>query len=152
MPELPEVETVCKYLNLFVLNKTIVDVKIYEKKILKNIEFNQFKEKIKNQTITKIIRKGKYIIFLLTKSTLVSHLRMEGKYFYYLNEELLKFNKHKMIAFYFSHNDILVYSDTRKFGTMHFFLDHNFLNKNPLKKLGIEPFDKNFNAQYLESN
>jgi len=152
MPELPEVETVCKYLRKYVINKTIKDVNVYELKILQNITLKEFKKNIQNQKILQITRRGKYIIFLLSFSTLISHLRMEGKYFYYSEQKFLKFHKHKMISFCFNDNDILIYSDTRKFGTIHYFLNHNFKNNNPIKKLGIEPFNTNFNELYLKKN
>ena len=54
MPELPEVETVKEVLKKEVLNKTIKDVIINYDKIIENLSSNEFKEKIKNQTIVDI--------------------------------------------------------------------------------------------------
>ena len=62
MPELPEVETVKETLKKQILNKTIKDVIVNYDKMLENITSNDFKEKIKNQTIIDIKRKGKWLL------------------------------------------------------------------------------------------
>ena len=51
MPELPEVETVRNVLKLWVNGKVIKNSSIYYDKVLENIVFNDFKEKIVNQKI-----------------------------------------------------------------------------------------------------
>ena len=80
MPELPEVETVCRSLRELVLNKKITSVDIFYERIIKS-DLNEFKTLLVNQTFHRIERKGKYIIFVLDDYIIVSHLRMEGKYF-----------------------------------------------------------------------
>ena len=79
MPELPEVETVKKALERKILNKTIFDVEIYRNKTIIT-DVDQFKNNLKGQTIIKLSRKGKFLIFHLTNDlVIISHLRMEGK-------------------------------------------------------------------------
>ena len=67
MPELPEVETVKKALERKILNKTIFDVEIYRNKTIIT-DVDQFKNNLKGQTIVKLSRKGKFLIFHLTFS------------------------------------------------------------------------------------
>ncbi len=53
----------------------------------------------------------------LTDLVLISHLRMEGKYFFYPDKVPLRKNT-PMSSFHFTDGSTLVYEDVRKFGTM----------------------------------
>ena len=80
MPELPEVETIVKYLNNRYLNKIIVDISCPNQysKVLENGTLNDYKYYLINKRIIKISRMGKYIIFKLDNGNLIFHLRMTG--------------------------------------------------------------------------
>ncbi len=145
MPELPEVETVKETLKSHVLNKTILDVEIRYDKIVDNIDVLSFKDKLKNNKIVDLKRKGKYIIFVLSNGYLISHLRMEGKYFYNSNKD----SKHTHMIFNFVDNTYLCYNDVRKFGRFYYFdKSQDIYQINPLNKLGKEPFELE-NGSYL---
>lgn len=79
MPELPEVETVRRTLENFILNKKIEDIKILYPKIIDDDQ-EEFVQTLKNKTFKEIDRVGKYLIFKLEDVAFISHLRMEGKY------------------------------------------------------------------------
>lgn len=132
MPELPEVRVVAKFLNSVAKGKTITDILIRYEKMLTLEE----REKLIGQRINEIKTQGKYLIFDLTDYDLISHLRMEGKYFLRSNED---FNKHDHIVFYLDEK-ILVYNDVRKFGTFDLRKKEDTYTTNPLKKLADEPF------------
>ena len=116
MPELPEVETVKETLKKQILNKTIKGVEVFYEPIIAT-SISVFKEKIQNKTIMDIQRRGKWLLFDLGDYILLSHLRMEGKYFLLKNEEV---SKHEHVVFHFTDNTTLRYHDTRKFGRMYF--------------------------------
>ena len=119
MPELPEVETVRNVLKLWVNGRKIKDVSIFYENVLENIMFDDFKSKIVNQTVYDVERIGKYLLFVLDDYILLSHLRMEGKYYLVENEITDgKINKHKIVSFLLDDNRTLVYHDVRKFGKM----------------------------------
>lgn len=140
MPELPEVETVKNGLKNYCLNKTIENVIINHNNIIANISADQFKEKIKNQTILSFDRKGKFIIIHLSNSTLLVHLRMEGKFKF--DKALL--DKHSHVIFNFTDNNVLIYHDVRKFGKIYYFeKDIDIYSQLPLSKLGLEPMEVN---------
>ena len=82
MPELPEVETVRRTLVNWSQNKVIKDVVIHYNNVLEDITLSDFKTNIRNQKINDVSRIGKYLLFKLDDYVLISHLRMEGKYFY----------------------------------------------------------------------
>jgi len=82
MPELPEVETVKRTLERYLLGRKIENVHVYYSRILANITVEELKKKLINQTIIGMNRRGKWLIFEMDDYDLVSHLRMEGKYFF----------------------------------------------------------------------
>lgn len=143
MPEIAEVETVRKILKKKILNKQIIDVNISYEKMIEN-DINYFKKVLINNTFKDILRKGKYLIFELKEHYLISHLRMEGKYFC---ESLPNNSKHTHVIFKLSDNTYLSYNDVRKFGKM------KIIEKTDLeryfKKLGKEP--KDLNLDYLKN-
>jgi formamidopyrimidine-DNA glycosylase len=148
LPELPEVETIRRTLKELVLGKEIKEVAVYWPKIIKAPEpVEQFQDALIGQTIIEIGRRGKFLIFYLTDYTLVSHLRMEGKYGVYPKEE--PYDKHTHVIFTFTDGSELRYRDVRKFGTMHLFAKGTELETLPLSKLGPEPFSKQFTIEYL---
>ena len=146
MPELPEVETVRRTLKREILNRVIKRVDIYYPNIIAYPSIGEFKEKISNQCIKDLKRKGKWLIFELDDYLLISHLRMEGKYFLKENEEV---SKHEHVIFYLDDNRSLRYNDTRKFGKMYLVDKDKALKSKPLNELGLEPWDSELTADYL---
>lgn len=147
MPELPEVETVKNGLKQKVLNKKITDCHVLYSGIIAYPEKEEFIKNIKNQTIHDIQRRGKFILFVLDEYYLISHLRMEGKYFIKSAEEPL--NKHDHVIFTLDGKIELRYNDTRKFGKMHL-VKKEELDNTPLNKLGLEPWDEHLTPSYLK--
>jgi len=149
MPELPEVETIRKTLASLIVGKTIGDVKVFWPKIIrKPLETEQFRLELLGETFREVDRRGKFLIFKLDRVSLVSHLRMEGKYGLYSKEDPLE--KHTHVIFSFTDGTELRYRDVRKFGTMHLFPKGEENREEPLAKLGIEPFSKDFTFDLLE--
>ena len=147
MPELPEVETVKNALKRLVLNKKINNIEIFHNNIIASPSVEEFKEKIKNQTINNIKRRGKWLLFELDNYYLVSHLRMEGKYFLKEKEEVR--SKHDHVIFDLNDKE-LRYNDTRKFGKMYLIEKDKLDSSKPINELGLEPWDKNLNIEYLK--
>lgn len=148
MPELPEVETVKNILNSKIKGLIIKDIEIHYEKIVEYPSANQFVKNIKNQKINNINRRGKWLIFELDDYYLLSHLRMEGKYNFKTNDEVL--NKHEHVTFILNNDMELRYQDTRKFGKMYLYTKEEAYNKKPLNELGKEPWDSSLNLDYLK--
>jgi len=148
MPELPEVETVKNALKEKLIGTKIINCQINYEKIIEIPEVNKFQNLIKNKNIKDIKRYGKILIFDLEDYYLLSHLRMEGKYFFKeKNEEI---NKHEHVIFNLDNNKQLRYHDTRKFGKMYLIKKENIYKEGPLSKLGLEPFDEKLTVAYLK--
>ena len=147
MPELPEVETVRNTLKKYILNKTIKSVELYYDDIVAT-DKTKFINGLKNKKIKDILRVGKWLIFELDDFYMLSHLRMEGKYFIKNYDE--ERNKHEHVIF--NLNDCtLRYHDTRKFGKMYLVEKDKLHTDTPLKDIGLEPFSKEFDANYLKA-
>ncbi|MFI3260862.1 MAG: DNA-formamidopyrimidine glycosylase [bacterium] len=142
MPELPEVETVRNVLLKKIKNKKIVSSEIYHNNIIEN-DIKYFEETIKNKSIIDIKRNGKYLIFELEDKYLISHLRMEGKFYY--NEDKVEKTKHDHVIINFENDNNLVYNDTRKFGKMRIIDKEEY--DDYFKKIGLEP--KDLTEEYL---
>ena len=148
MPELPEVETVKETLKLKLIGKKIKDVKIYYDGIIAYPEIKEFSKQIKYLPIKDINRRGKWLMFDLDKYYLLSHLRMEGKYFFKNKGD--KLDNHEHVVFSLDSNEELRYRDTRKFGKMYLIKKEDINNVGPIKDLGLEPWDTNLTKEYLK--
>lgn len=148
MPELPEVETVRRTLNNMILGRTIESIDIHYSKIIKDVSTTEFKKILIGKTLRDIDRYGKYLIFIFDDIALISHLRMEGKYFIKNKSDSLE--KHEHICFNFTDGSSLRYHDVRKFGTMDIRKLDKIYTSLPIKKLGFEPYDKRMTLKHLK--
>lgn len=143
MPELPEVETVRRTLLKLVKGEVISEVEVFWPKIIKKPDdVLIFQQLIENETINDIKRKGKFLIFELDHYSLVSHLRMEGKYGIYTAED--KKDKHTHVIFHFDSGRSMHYNDVRKFGTMHLFNKGEANQAMPLIQVAPDPFESGY--------
>ena len=148
MPELPEVETVRQGLKKLLLGRIIKRVCVYYDGIIEYPSVLEFTSNIENQKINDIDRYGKWLIFVLDDYYLLSHLRMEGKYF--IKDASDELNKHEHVVFKLDDGSELRYMDVRKFGKMHLIPKDKIKDIGPLIDLGLEPWDKKLNVSYLK--
>lgn len=144
MPEIAEVETVRRTLKKQILHQKIEYIKIlYPKMIEKDsLDLNL----LIDQEVNNISRLGKWLIFNLTNYDLISHLRMEGKFF--IKDKKDELNKHEHIIIGFKDFE-LRYHDTRKFGKMALLNKRDTYNYKALAKQGLEPNDSKLTKEYL---
>ncbi len=146
MPELAEVETVRNTLKKRILNKEIKDVKIIYAKIIES-DLEEFKKVLIGNEFKDIKRVGKWLIFVLKDHYLLSHLRMEGKYFIKPSDEEIA--KHEHIIISFNDGTDLRYHDTRKFGRMKLIKKEDLDTTEEIQKQGKEPMDEELTPSYL---
>ena len=159
MPELPEVEIVRQSLSKNIIGKKINKVLVRNRNLRLKLRYS-FENKLKGRLITKIRRFSKYIIIELdNKSYCIVHLGMSGTIHIIDNEKKNSFTntsfyhspnlpkKHNHVEFFFN-NKKLIYNDPRRFGF--FQLIKNKINlKKRFKNFGPEPFNNDFNLNYL---
>ena len=146
MPELPEVETVRKTLLGLITGKEIRDIDVFYEKMVRH-DIADFKHTLIGKSIKHIDRYGKYLLFEIDDHIMVSHLRMEGKYFIKGLEE--DRNKHEHVIFYFTDDTTLRYHDTRKFGTFDLIHKNELTSFESIQKLGPEPSFDTLTVSYL---
>jgi formamidopyrimidine-DNA glycosylase len=148
MPELPEVETIKNTLKQLITGKRIDKVTVRWPNIIKQPDdVQQFAYMLTGQTFRDMSRKGKFLLFHLDDYTLISHLRMEGKYSVDPGDTPIK--KHTHVIFALSSGEELRYNDVRKFGTMHITKKGEEFAGKPLTQLGPDPFETAFTPEYL---
>ena len=149
MPELPEVETVKRGLEEFIINESIKEV--YLSKF--NLRFpwpKDFVSKIVGKKIISIKRRAKYIIIGLSDNySIIAHLGMSGSYKVLKKGEVQDYIilKHDHLIIDLD-NFKIVYNDPRRFGYI------DLTNQDPanhkfLSLLGPEPLSNYFNADNL---
>ena len=147
MPELPEVETVVRAINQSIENKEISKLSIINSKLRWPID-TCLPQKVKNQNILEIYRRGKHIIFRLTKGYILIHLGMTGIIRFIEQSHKKKLEKHDHFEIKLKDKNMLRYNDVRKFGSLHWSdnIEEHFLIRN----LGVEPLSENLNVNYLK--
>lgn len=149
MPELPEVETVRRGLVNLVKGNVIEKVTVLYPKMIKN-DPEKFCELLKGRKIENVDRRGKYLLFRFSGSlTMVSHLRMEGKYF--VKQASQPLEKHTHVVFDLNDGRQLRYNDMRKFGRMRLVKTGDESQLSGIAKLGPEPLSDDFTAENLYS-
>ncbi len=146
MPELPEVETFARALKPELVGQTIISADLRWARTLAIPSPAQFKKQIIGQEIVDVSRRAKYLVIYLKDYKLLIHLRMSGDLI--IRQGKIKAEKHDRLILHLSNQNYLAFNDTRKFGRV-------WLTDHPdeiLGKLGPEPLEKNFTAQWLFEN
>ena len=159
MPELPEVEIVRQSLNKKIQQKKVKKVIIRNKNLRLKIPSN-FNTYFLNKKIIKVGRFSKYLIIFLPKDNYcLIHLGMSGTIHIVKNKSTNKFTntsfynspflpkKHNHVELIFE-NFKIIYNDPRRFGFFQLIKNNADLVKR-FSHLGPEPFDKNFNLNYV---
>ncbi len=146
MPELPEVETTVKSLNIL-KNKKVTNLNIHTKKLRYSIPILNLK-KIINNKIINLRRIAKYIIIDFSNAkSLIVHLGMSGRL--KITKIHIKKEKHDHIILKFNNNYQLLYNDPRKFGFIDIIESDKINNIGYIKKLGVDALDKSLSEEYL---
>jgi formamidopyrimidine-DNA glycosylase len=173
MPELPEVETVCRGLNQVTLGYKIVGAEVLlDRAIVSSVSLSELLALITDQVISQWHRRGKYLLAELRGFTpgeikeksapllpdsplsplsncLVVHLRMTGQLLWLEREEPLQ--KHTRVRFFFEGGKELRFVDQRTFGKIWWIPSGQDVKEfvSGLKAMGPEPFSPQFSVDYL---
>jgi len=108
MPELPEVETLCRQLHAKIAGETILAQKAYDQKLY---EIGDVSKRI----VRRVRRRGKTILLDLDNGqSLVIHLRMSGRLFWHASKTKLPHTRWRL-NFTSGHADLV---DPRRFATV----------------------------------
>ena len=159
MPELPEVEIVRQSLNKKIKQKKVKKVIVRNRNLRFKIPLN-FSNYFENKKIIKVERFSKYLILYLSKDIYcLIHLGMSGTIHIienkmnniitntsFYNSPILP-KKHNHVEIIFEKFKV-VYNDPRRFGFFQIIKNKKNL-KERFNHLGPEPFDLNFDLNYV---
>ena len=149
MPELPEVETVCRGLAAKLLGRTIVRVE--QRRPDLRVPFpDRFAERLTGRRVTDLRRRAKYILIEFDDGTvLLAHLGMSGRLMLYPAMPNEPPGPHDHVMFLVDDGTVVVFQDARRFGLM-LLTTREELPSHPLiAALGPEPLDVAFDAEAL---
>ncbi len=148
MPELPEVETIRRGLEKYILHQKISAITILCEK-----SFRGNKKLAEGQEIVAIKRRGKALLIQLANNMwLMAHLRMTGQMIFVGNEKFAAGHpdggftekmpgRHTRVIFEFENDSHLYFNDQRKFGFISVMDELGLAEDSFLRKLGPEPWD-----------
>ena len=149
MPELPEVETVCRGLRSKLLGKRIERVEVRRPDL--RIPFPQgFAARLAGRQICSIDRRAKYILAHLDDGTvLICHLGMSGRLL--VSDVPVTPGKHDHVLIHTDSGECVVMNDVRRFGLMTLSTESELESHPLLAGLGLEPLSDKFDGAYLSS-
>jgi len=162
MPELPEVETVCRQLDPELRRRTIERLEVLDGRWCRPVRPATLARAVKGATIEGLGRRGKYLLLALDRErTLVMHLRMtgnlvlvegeskldpsEGRRLYEAERSVSK--RHLRVRFTLDDGRELWFTDPRRFGEG--FLVEDVDLDTRFAKLGVEPLSAEFTPAAL---
>ena len=145
MPELPEVETTRRGLEPHLKGRRVVALTLYDRRLRWPVP-DDLPSKLAGQRIIGTGRRAKYLLIKLKAGTLVVHLGMSGS---------LRVVPADTPRLPHDHYDLLLdsgstlrFNDPRRFGSLHYTTGDPL--KHPLlARLAPEPFDPEFNTEYM---
>ncbi len=147
MPELPEVETVCRGLEPYLSGKVIKNFQLNRL----NLRFpfpDKMEQLVKGQPVQRLHRRAKYILVELQNGyTWLIHLGMSGR-FNISPLATYETQKHDHVIVE-SDGHVMAFNDARRFGYMDLIATRELYQHKHLKNLGIEPLSDDFNENYF---
>ena len=141
MPELPEVETVKNVIKPVVVGNTITKIEVLRNSSVPG-DIGEFVSSLTGEKFLDVTRIGKFLIFHLTNDkVIISHLRMEGKYYELLEND--KNSKYARVVIYLDNGHKVCYDDSRCFGYLRLSNEAIYREDKEIAKLGPEPWDAN---------
>jgi formamidopyrimidine-DNA glycosylase len=146
MPELPEVEVIVRGLRDKLIGLKLEGLQILRPQILEQTTPKELHQYLQGQTITRVERRGKYILFGFDNScTLTTHLRMSGCYLLFDHPQQPE--PYTRLCFNLSQHKQLQYQDKRALGRIRLYPPGKRLAG--LEALGVEPLGDEFSLDYL---
>jgi formamidopyrimidine-DNA glycosylase len=152
VPELPEVEVVRKDLERDVIGKKIKEVDVRLPRIIRrHKQKKEFTSRLVGHKITKVDRRGKYILLWLDNSdVLVMHLGMSGRVERATGRKALEKHTHAVIKFQVGGE--LRFVDMRQFGELFVTTGDELAGVRELQHIAIDPLEDSFTWQHFSEN
>ena len=144
MPELPEVETSRRGIERWIVDTTITQVVVRDRRLRWPVAHG-IEKKLTGRTIDSVGRRAKYLLINTDVGTAIMHLGMTGSVF--IVDEGTAAGVHDHIDIELDSGKVLRFRDPRRFGS--FFWSRNPFRHPRLIDLGPEPLGDAFDGDYL---
>lgn len=151
MPELPEVEVICRGIRPFLVGRTVEAIYHNGKHLRNEVPILAMHEALTYNQIVAIERRAKYLLLHFeTSALLIIHFGMTGNLGIFSPSSPVA--KHDHMRFLLDNETELRYNDTRRFGSMHFISPEEQIDieRDFFKTTGPEPFADTFSGRYLQ--
>lgn len=150
IPELPEIEAIKRVIEPQIQGLAIEQVTVNRPEVIAHPAADEFCRRLTGQVFAGIQRRGKFLILCMESGDrLILHLRMTGCLL--VAPEDYPEEKHTHFVFHLSGGRELRFSDTRRFGRFWLLRQGEADPYTGMEKLGREPFDPEFSAEYLRA-
>jgi len=146
MPELPEVEALCRAVRSLVLGKKILEACLVHPQVWqRNLQPpEQVLRGLRGQKVRHVSRCGKWLLFELESGTLLFHFRLNGRMLWELPGKPIQ---HADLRLVFPHGT-LIFQDPRHLGKVRW--SPGRMKPAELQQLGWNPLDPAFTARHLQ--
>lgn len=151
MPELPEVEVICRGIRPHLIGHHITAVHHSGKNLRLPVPVSALQQKLPGRTIVDVSRRAKYIqISFDTGVMLIIHLGMTGNLGFF--STTTKLAKHDHVQFTLDNGSQLRFHDVRRFGSMYVIPEQDTaaIESTVFRTTGPEPFGDEFTPLYLQ--
>lgn len=148
MPELPEVETVCRGVSPHLVERTISAVTVRNASLRWPVP-DELGDLLVGQRVLSVQRRAKYLLVEFASGWLIIHLGMSGRL--YLVEVGAAVAKHDHIDWLLDSGRVLRYTDPRRFGAVLWVAGSEYHQHMLLSHLGPEPLSDDFTPDYLHT-
>ena len=149
MPELPEVETVCRGLEPVLVGQVITRVDMHRKDLRKPFP-RGLKTRVESAQVTHIDRRAKYILVHLNNGyALAMHLGMSGRIVFQPRD--YKPQTHDHFILHLQNGQQIVFNDPRRFGIVDLVALDDLETHVLFSHLGPEPLSNNFSGPVLQA-
>jgi formamidopyrimidine-DNA glycosylase len=151
MPELPEVETVCRGLASVLENRVIRRLELRRKDL--RFPFPPgLASRVDGRRVAAVRRRAKYILIHMEDGgVLIGHLGMSGRMLIGPAEGLV-LEPHDHVIFHTDHGMVVRFNDARRFGFLDYSAETSLYEHKLLAELGPEPLGNEFNGPALAAS
>jgi formamidopyrimidine-DNA glycosylase len=124
MPEIPELEAAKDVLRARIVGRAVQAVTVYKPFVIRSLTGEEIQRALPDQTVTAIHRRGKYLIFLLDRHSLVINPMLTGRF--QLGKPEIRRSSDTIFTLHLSSGEELRYLDDKSMGMAYLIRDEEY--------------------------